>query len=685
MKVFSILLVALSFFTLSFNPCFSQELLNEKLDLMPWPKEIKSNGSITKLDESFTISMNQKGSRVYSAATKFLRNLANKTGVFINEGFPFYNRENATLSLVFKEVADLSINTNESYELVVENGKIELTANTDVGIVRGLSTLLQLIKSDGSNFVFEGFYIKDAPRFKWRGLMIDVSRHFQPVDLIKRNLDAMAFVKMNVFHWHLSDDQGFRIESKRYPRLHQLGSDGEYYSHEQIKDVVAYANNLGIRVIPEIDVPGHAAAILTAYPELGSNDTCNYSIVRNAGVFDPTLNPTKPEVYTFLDNLFKEVTPLFPDEYFHIGGDENEGKHWDANPKIQEFKRKNGLKSNHDLQTYFNIKLEKILRKYGKKLVGWDEIRTPSMPKSAIIHSWRGKNEGFENGTLIPALKNGYHAILSNDYYIDRMLSVEHYYNCDPIANANLTKEEENRVLGGEVTMWSELVTPLTIDSRIWPRTAAIAERFWSPKHITNVENMRKRLKKVNHELERIGLTHIRNIDVILRNISNNQDISSLKTLSQISEPLKIYERNKDGIEYKTYSPFTLFADACSADAPDAYEFKKVVSAYKVNSNSSNTEKVLSFLNKWERGYLNFKQLHQSSNLVGLNSHYKNLAEVSVQLKKAIKSEKFSQKDKEKIDSLLTEIATPFVDVELVIVDSLKILSNHLNQKFGLK
>ncbi len=685
MKVFSILLVALSFFTFSFNPCFSQELLNEKLDLMPWPKEITSNRNFTKLDENFTISMNQKGSRVYSAATKFLRNLANKTGVFINEGFPFYNRENATLSIVFKEVADLSINTDESYELVVENNKIELTANTDVGIVRGLSTLLQLIKSDGSNFVFEGFYIKDAPRFKWRGLMIDVSRHFQPVDLIKRNLDAMAFVKMNVFHWHLSDDQGFRIESKRYPKLHQLGSDGEYYTHEQIKDIVAYANNLGIRVIPEIDVPGHAAAILTAYPELGSNDTYNYSIVRNAGVFDPTLNPTKPEVYTFLDNLFKEVTPLFPDEYFHIGGDENEGKHWDANPEIQDFKKQHSLETNHDLQTYFNIKLEKILRKYGKKLVGWDEIRTPSMPKSAIIHSWRGKNEGFENGTLIPALKNGYHAILSNDYYIDRMLSVEHYYNCDPIANANLTKEEENRVLGGEVTMWSELVTPLTIDSRIWPRTAAIAERFWSPKHITNVENMRKRLKKVNHELERIGLTHIRNIDVILRNISNNQDISSLKTLSQISEPLKIYERNKDGIEYKTYSPFTLFADACSADAPDAYEFKKVVSAYKLNSNSSNTEKVLSFFNKWERGYFNFKQLHHSSNLVGLNSHYKKLAEVSVQLKKAIKSEKFSQKDKEKIDSLLTDIATPFVDVELVIVDSLKILSNHLNQKFGLK
>ena len=211
MKVFSILFISISFFTLSLNSCFSQDIVSEKLDLMPWPKEIESNSSITRLDENFTISINKKGNRVYNAATKFLRNLANKTGVFIDEGFPLYNQEKATLNLVFKEEADLSIKTDESYELVVGNNKIEITAQTDVGIVRGLSTLLQLIKSDGSNFVFEGFYIKDAPRFKWRGLMIDVSRHFQPVDLIKRNLDAMAFVKMNVFHWHLSDDQGFRI------------------------------------------------------------------------------------------------------------------------------------------------------------------------------------------------------------------------------------------------------------------------------------------------------------------------------------------------------------------------------------------------------------------------------------------------------------------------------------------
>ncbi|EDO26761.1 predicted protein, partial [Nematostella vectensis] len=332
--------------------------------------------------------------------------------------------------------------------------------------------------------------ISDTPRFLWRGLLIDAARHFQPVDVIKRNLEALAAVKMNVFHWHLTDDQGFRIESKVYPKLHELASDGLYYTQHQIKDVVKYAARLGIRVIPEIDVPGHATAILTAYPELGSKDKYTYTLQRNAGIFDPTLNPTIDKTYEFLENLFAEVTSLFPDEYFHIGGDENEGKHWSENKKMTAFKKKHNLKTNHDLQTYFNIKLEKILSKFGKKLMGWDEIMTKNMPTTAVIHSWRGTTEGLKESTLIEAAKKGYQSVLSNGYYIDRMQSVVHHYKVDPIGNAKLTPAQRARVLGGEATMWGELVTPLTIDSRIWPRTAAIAERFWSPKNITDIDHL---------------------------------------------------------------------------------------------------------------------------------------------------------------------------------------------------
>ena len=458
---------------------FSQSKLSEVYPLMPWPQQLQKNNSTLKIQESLTLSIHGKDTkkRVHKASVKFLRRLANRTGVFIDEGFPV-QKESATIQVHFEAVSNLTIQQDESYSLEITNEAVSIHAKTDVGALRALETLLQLVSFNKNGYFFEGVTIKDYPRFVWRGLMIDVARHYQPIDVLKRNLDAMASVKLNVFHWHLTDDQGFRVESKVYPKLQELASDGLFYTQEQIKDVVSYASDLGIRVIPEFDVPGHASAILTAYPELGSKDNYNYTIERFAGVFNPTLDPSKEITYTFLKNLFTEIAPLFPDEYFHIGGDENEGKHWDENKTIQKFKKKHRLKTNHDLQTYFNVKLEKILKKLGKKLMGWDEIMTPSTPTTAVIHSWRGKNEGLERSTLISAAKKGYQTVLSNGYYIDRMLSVEHHYSVDPIGDAKLTKEERERVLGGEATMWSELVTPLTIDSRIWPRTAAIAGTF---------------------------------------------------------------------------------------------------------------------------------------------------------------------------------------------------------------
>ena len=350
--------------------------------------------------------------------------------------------------------------------------------------------------------------------------------------------------------------------------MHEQASDGLYYTQQEIKDLVKYADDLGIRVVPEFDVPGHGTAFLTAFPELGSKEGMTYEVERYAGIFDPTLDPTNDETYIFLDKLFKEVAPLFPDTYFHIGGDENEGKHWDENENIQQFMKDHNLKDNHELQTYFNIKLEKILANYGKTLMGWEEIMTENMPKSALIHSWRGVNEGLEPGeSLVKAVQNGYQTILSNGYYIDLLLSVESHYLVDPMPAVELSSEEQARILGGEATMWSELVTPLTIDTRVWPRTAAIAERFWSAQNVRDVDNMFLRLNTMSQFLELIGIQHIKTRNYLFRNISNYQDTHALRTLSDISEPFKIYSRNAGGTQYKTYSPFTLFADACVVDA----------------------------------------------------------------------------------------------------------------------
>lgn len=651
---------------------FSQDKLNKQLNLMPWPKEVKVNNDNFVITPEFTIGFQNKSEKITNSATKFLRRLSNRTGVFLKNGFPLNNTTNASVKIIYKEVKTPVLGVDESYELLVNSKNITLKASTDIGVIRGLETLLQLVESTHKNYVFSGVAITDAPRFLWRGLMIDVARHFHPVDVIKRNLDAMASVKMNVFHWHLTDDQGFRAESKIYPKLHQLGSDGLYYTQEQIKDVVKYATKLGIRVIPEFDVPGHASAILTAYPELGSKDGYQYAIERNSGVFDPTLDPTNDKTYEFLENLFTEFAPLFPDEYFHIGGDENEGKHWDENNDISAFKKKHGLKTNHDLQTYFNIKLEKILLKLGKKLMGWDEIMTPTMPTTAVIHSWRGVNEGLKESTLIEAAKKGYQSVLSNGYYIDRMLSVKHHYAVDPIGDAKLTKKERAKILGGETTMWSELVTPLTIDSRIWPRTAAIAERYWSPKSVNDFDNMYKRLNVVNFQLEELGITHIRNKDVILRNITQNQNIYSLTILSDISEPLKIYSRNAGGTEYQTYSPFVLFADACNVDAKDALYFSKLVESHIQQPTKNTKKKLMYFFQKWIKAYKSFKKLKMNAKLAEIEPLYTELNKISNQFLNSLKA----GTKLDRVSFMLLE--KPVVDVELVIVSSLKKLKNSL-------
>lgn len=661
----------------------AQNELSLKYSLMPWPKEINENSEKFLIHEDLTLSINAEDTgRVYGKAVTFLRRLADRSGVFIKEGLPVLGKK-GSIQISFDTVSNLTVNEDESYFLYIDEKGVQIKAITDVGAMHGLETLLQLVQKNELNYFFPGVVIKDAPRFVWRGLMIDVARHFQPLAVIKRNLDAMASVKLNVFHWHLTDDQGFRVASKVYPKLQKLASDGQFYTHEQLKEVVAYAANLGIRVVPEFDVPGHASALLAAYPELGSKEGYNHSIERFAGVFNPTLNPIKDGTYEFLNTLFTEITPLFPDVYFHIGGDENEGKHWDESKEIQAFKIANNLKSNHDLQTYFNIRLEKILNNLGKKLMGWDEIMTPNMPTTAVIHSWRGPQEGMlEGGTLIAAAKAGYQTVLSNGYYIDRMLPVAHHYATDPIGNSKLTKEERALILGGEATMWSELVTPQTIDSRIWPRTAAIAERFWSPKEVNDVENMKLRLRAVSARLEALGITHIKNRDLLLRNMSDYKEISSLKVLSNICEPLKVYSRNKGGTEYSSFSPLTLFADACVVDAEDAVGFKKAVVFLSKDRTKSNLGALLAYLEIWSENDRNFNKISNTPKLALLKPLSKNLSELASFLITAFKKKSISSKEYAKALINIEIISKPFMDTEVAIAVPLNNLIMYCQEHF---
>jgi hexosaminidase len=268
------------------------------------------------------------------------------------------------------------------------------------------------------------------------------------------------------------------------------------------------------------------------------------------------------------------MAALFPDAFLHIGGDENNGKQWAANPKIQAFMKEKGIKDNHALQAYFNGRLLKILEKHNKKMIGWDEILQPDLPTSAAIHSWRGTQ------ALADAARKGYDGILSNGYYIDLSFPASQHYIVDPIpANTTLTPAEQKHILGGEATMWGEYVDQDTIDSRIWPRTAAIAERLWSPRETTDVDDMYRRLAVISIQLEELDLTHERNVDVLLRRLTRTKDIASLKLLTSLVEPVKEYRRGQEKPTI-TLSPLTSLVDAARPDSEASRRFTKLVDAF---------------------------------------------------------------------------------------------------------
>jgi hexosaminidase len=656
---------------------------------MPWPKSIETGSEQFVVATDFTVLVAPKSSeRTRIATTKFLRRLSGRSGIFIDEGFSLQTAPEGKPSLLiaYDRIGELGINQDESYQIYITTDQIKIQATTDIGVIYGLETLLQLLRFNEHYFYFPETIIYDEPRFTWRGLMIDAARHFQPVDVIKRNLDAMAAVKLNVLHWHLTDDQGFRVESKTHPKLHELASDGEYYTQNQIKDIVKYASAIGIRVVPEFDVPGHATAILTAYPEIGSKEM-TYELERFAGIFDPTIDPTNELSYKILGELFAEMTQLFPDKYFHIGGDENAGKHWNENEKIQEFKKKHNLETNHDLQTYFNIRLEKMLAKHGKSIMGWEEIMTKNMPNTALIHSWKGVNEGVPPGkSLAVAAQRGYNTVLSNGYYIDLLQPVREHYLVDPMPKGfDLTNEEKSRILGGEATMWGELVTPLTIDSRIWPRTAAIAERFWSPESIRDLNSMYERLEVVSHQLEELGITHIRNRDVILRNISKNQDIKALINLTRVYEPLKIYTRNAGGTEYKSFSPFTLFADACTADATDGRSFNELTDSFLKTTDPVAKKELLGYFKKWSKLGNQFNSLHQNPLLKSIRPLAANLATFSTEMSIVMEANDVSADQIDQLNTLVNIMKTPVEDVELTVLFSFRDLIRYYTKLHQLE
>ncbi len=484
----------------------------------------------------------------WATAAQYFMGVAQAATGFQLTGIPFQTvppslRENGIYFL-----PDESIVQTEGYQLEIMPTFVAIRARTAAGAFYGAQTLRQMFGPNmgspspvrDSTWTAAACIITDYPRFPYRGMHLDVSRHFFPVEFIKRYIDLLAIHKFNYFHWHLTDDQGWRIEIKKYPRLHQIGGcreetlighatdapprfDGKkhcgYYTQEEVREIVEYARKRFITIVPEIEMPGHASAALAAYPELGCTGG-PYEVAKTWGVFDDILCAGNEKTFEFLANVLQEVCTLFPGEYVHIGGDECPKTRWKACPKCQKRMKDEKLKDENELQSYFIRRMGEILKRYGKKLIGWDEILEGGLPDGATVMSWRGQEGG------IAAVRAGQNAIMTPtshcyfDYYqsdpaqeplaIGGFLTLQRVYDYEPVPPV-LIEEEARFILGAQGNVWTEYIpTPEQVEYMAFPRACALSEVLWTPANKRSRGDFLRRLRTHFRFLDNMGVNYAR-------------------------------------------------------------------------------------------------------------------------------------------------------------------------------
>ena len=578
------------------------------LPLLPVPTTVVVQEGALTIDEGFTVGF--EGVRdplLTRAVERFLARLQARTGLPVRPTPIPSGTGTLQVRCAQLEPALLSESVNERYALDVTPQGARLEASTPSGILRGLATMQQLVRAGPDGIRARAVHVEDAPRFAWRGLMLDVSRHFAATGAILRTLDAMESVKLNVLHLHLSDNEGFRVESRRYPRLTAYpSSGGQFYTQAEIRAIVAAARDRGIRVVPEFEMPGHVQSILVAYPALGSGPA---PLTRGRGpdTMKAVLDPSRESTYQFLTGLLGEMATLFPDAAMHVAGDEAQGEHWLANAGIRTFMRQHGFTSTHELQGYFTRRVVAILSALGKTAVVWDEAVNPNLPKHVVVQAWRSSK------MVQRAAAAGHRTIVSAGYYLDRGLPAAEHHDVDPFdtramgvpkemlqtvkgtplepyvtdamvaADAPaLTDEERTRVIGGEAAMWTELVPDGHLEMHTWPRAAAVAERLWSPPAAArDAAVFVRRLELVSTDLEMQGLDHRAASMRALRRLAADGDVAPLITLAEAVEPLKhlgrlmpLMQAAMAGQSSTTYfPPMNRFSDAVPPESPVARAF----------------------------------------------------------------------------------------------------------------
>jgi hexosaminidase len=512
------------------------------LPLIPQPKElIKKEGNFIINKGTLILIGNSESDKEIKLFNQFLNS---------SFGFELITTDNSKspLNTIQIQVENPKDDKSGEYQLKVENSQIQISAKGNIGLFYAFQTLQQLLPIEKTNDLkIPCLEIKDEPKYAWRGMHLDVGRHFFPKEFIKKYIDYLAMYKMNTFHWHLTEDQGWRIEIKKYPKLTEVGAwrkgsmvghyndqkyddkrYGGFYTQEEIKEIVAYAKERHITVVPEIEMPGHSQAALAAYPELSCTGG-PFEVATQWGVLDDVYCP-KESTFEFLQNVLTEVLELFPSEYIHIGGDESPKTRWKNCPHCQALIKKEGLKDEHELQSYFIKRIEKFLNAKGRQIIGWDEILEGGLAPNAAVMSWRGTEGGIAaaNQKHNVVMTPGSHCYF--DHYqgepknepvaIGGYTTVEKVYSFQPTPK-ELSAQEANYILGAQGNVWTEYMgTPEHVEYMIMPRMAALAEVVWGTSDATKYANFQNRLIQHFAVYDKKGINYSRALFEVTSKVS---------------------------------------------------------------------------------------------------------------------------------------------------------------------
>ena len=531
------------------------------------------------------------------------------------------NGESTTIALLYEGAF-----SDEEYILDINEDTIAISATTSEGIIRGIQTLRQLLPLQKKSAYIPALSIHDYPRFSWRGMLLDCSRHFMQKDFVKRYIDLLALHKMNVLHWHLTEDQGWRIEIEQYPKLTEIGAwrtqkDGSiyggFYTKEDIREIVAYAKERHITVVPEIELPGHSLAALASYPQLSCTGG-PFEVENDWGVFKDIYCAGNDSVFMFLENVLDEVLELFPSKYIHIGGDEAPKYRWDNCNKCKARMRNEGLDDSHQLQSYFITRIERYLNSKGRQIIGWDEILEGGLAPSATVQSWRGMDGG------IAAAKSGHYAIMSPtshayfDYDLDA-IDLQKVYSFEPIPSV-LSEEEAQFILGGECNMWSERAPQDLVDSKVFPRLLAMSEVLWTtaPK---DYPNFYKKVQKHYDILDAFGVDYGYESVPITSHCEYKNGQFEYRLFS--ATPDITLEYRLDNSDWKSYSESFFVSNSVLVEAR-GFKNGKPYGEYKqsVNKHIANGKKV-SYAVPFSPNYPAKEELTLTDGLVGSNTKFR--------------------------------------------------------------